>query len=432
MDISNLLKGLKKDPKLLGQLSPREFEEVIAELLASFGWDVNLTKETKDGGYDIIAVSKDKSGLETSWVVECKKYRSDRKVGVDITRGVYGVKSHLGVSNAVVVTTSNFTKGARSVSDSRYDLQLVDYSGVLEWLKQYRVSPENKLYITDRQFYSCFISHSHKDEPFAEKLTSKLRENGIKVWYAPEDMLPGQKIHTQIKQAIKQFDKLLIVLSRESMESEWVKTEIRNARRREIEEKRRVLFPISIVPFEDIRTWECFDADTGKDLAVEIREYLIPDFSNWKNEKSFTSQFHKILLGLQAADELRKKMMDQVEIQSINGQWRDLADNDTVFFKQKGDKVVGFYNFDGRNQRIAVYQGTLRNRLFEYSWKWLNRTLKGHGRMILSEDGKLLSGDWWYDNSNKDIEHVGYQKVSNEMPSWLSEEDFKEYEDFFN
>ena len=257
------------------------------------------------------------------------------------------------------------------------------------------------------------------------------REEGIKVWYAPEDMLPGQKIHTQIKQAINQFDKLLIVLSKESMRSEWVKTEIRNARRREIEEKRRILFPISIVPLEVIRKWECFDADTGKDLALEIREYLIPDFSNWKREKSFVSQFQRILLGLQAADELRKKTKDQGANQSIDGQWRDLADNDTVFFKQKGDKVVGFYNYDGRNHRTAVYLGTLRNRLFEYSWKWLSGSPKGHVRMVLSEDGKLLSGDWWHGNSYKEIEHVGYQRVSNEMPSWLSEEDFKEYDNFF-
>jgi len=35
--------------------------------------------------------------------------------------------------------------------------------------------------------------------------------------------------------------------------------------------------------FETLRDWTCFDADTGKDLAVEVREYFIPDFSNWKN-----------------------------------------------------------------------------------------------------------------------------------------------------
>jgi hypothetical protein len=59
-----------------------------------------------------------------------------------------------------------------------------------------------------------------------------------------------------------------------------VKTEIAKARKRELKEKRHVLFPIRLASFEAIRDWECFDADAGKDSAKEIREYFIPDFSN--------------------------------------------------------------------------------------------------------------------------------------------------------
>jgi hypothetical protein len=64
-------------------------------------------------------------------------------------------------------------------------------------------------------------------------------------------------------------------------------TEIRNARQAEIRESRRKLFPIRLVGFDAIRKWKCFDADTGKDLAVELREYHIPDFSNWKDHDLF-------------------------------------------------------------------------------------------------------------------------------------------------
>jgi hypothetical protein len=82
------------------------------------------------------------------------------------------------------------------------------------------------------------------------------------------------------------------------MQSEWVITEIRNARRAEIEEKRRKLFPITLVNFETIRKWRCFDGDTGKDLAVEIREYFIPDFSDWKNHDAFEKSFTRLLRDL--------------------------------------------------------------------------------------------------------------------------------------
>ena len=38
----------------------------------------------------------------------------------------------------------------------------------------------------------------------------------------------------------------------------------------------------------------CFDADTGKDLAVEVREYFTPDFSNWKAHDSFEAAFARL------------------------------------------------------------------------------------------------------------------------------------------
>ena len=121
------------------------------------------------------------------------------------------------------------------------------------------------------QFYSCFISYSTKDQDFAERLHSRMRDKGLRVWFAPEDIQGGKKLHEQIDEAIRLYDKLLLVLSHESMSSEWVKTEIRKARKAELREKRRKLFPIRLVDFEAIREWKCFDADSGKDLAVEIR-----------------------------------------------------------------------------------------------------------------------------------------------------------------
>jgi uncharacterized protein YjbI with pentapeptide repeats len=69
---------------------------------------------------------------------------------------------------------------------------------------------------------------------------------------------------------------------------------------RTLRNKRRVLFPIRLVPFENLGDWECFDTDTGKDSAREIREYFIPDFSNWKNHDSFQESFQRLLNDLKA------------------------------------------------------------------------------------------------------------------------------------
>ena len=150
------------------------------------------------------------------------------------------------------------------------------------------------------QYQSCFISYSSQDEEFARRLHEKMRGEKLRVWFAPEDMQGGQKLIEQIDRAIQVNDRLLLVLSEQSMNSEWVKTEIRKARQAELREQRQKLFPIRLVSIDRIRAWSCFDADTGKDLAVELREYHIPDFSNWKNHDPFESAFADLLRDLRA------------------------------------------------------------------------------------------------------------------------------------
>jgi TIR domain/Pentapeptide repeats (8 copies) len=152
------------------------------------------------------------------------------------------------------------------------------------------------------QFYSCFISYSSQDEEFAQRLHGRMRDARLRVWFAPEDMKGGAKLHEQIETAIRVYDKLLIVLSEASLRSEWVKTELRNARKAERRSGKRKLFPVRLVDMSTLKTWECFDADSGKDLAVELREYFIPDFSHWKDHDQFESAFSRLLQDLRAKD----------------------------------------------------------------------------------------------------------------------------------
>lgn len=149
-------------------------------------------------------------------------------------------------------------------------------------------------------YFSVFISYSFSDQEFAAKVHSDLQNSGVRCWFAPHDIQGGKKIHEQIDTAIQAHDRLLLILSEKSMNSEWVKTEIANARQKELSEKRQVLFPISIVGFEQIKQWKNFDADTGKDSAREIREYFIPDFSNWKDDTAYQSGFNRLLQDLKA------------------------------------------------------------------------------------------------------------------------------------
>jgi hypothetical protein len=150
------------------------------------------------------------------------------------------------------------------------------------------------------EFYSCFISYSTKDQGFADRLYADLQAKGVRCWFAPHDIQGGRKVHEQIDEAIRFYDKLLLILSESSMNSAWVKTEIANARAREEQQKCQMLFPITVVPFDRIKEWKLFDADRGIDSAREIREYCIPDFSNWKDHDSYEAAFQRLVRDLKA------------------------------------------------------------------------------------------------------------------------------------
>jgi hypothetical protein len=152
------------------------------------------------------------------------------------------------------------------------------------------------------QFSSYFISYSTKDEAFAQRLHSRMCDEGLRVWLAPEDVPGGKKLHEPSDEVIRVSDKLLLVLSPHSLNSAWVKTAIRQARTIEIQEGQRKLFPIGLVDFETLRDWEGFAAASGTDLGVEIREYFIPDFLRWTEHDAFEEGFARLLRDLKAED----------------------------------------------------------------------------------------------------------------------------------
>ena len=122
----------------------------------------------------------------------------------------------------------------------------------------------------------------------------------MRCWFAPHDIQGGRKIHEQIDEAIRLHDRLLLILSEHSMSSNWVKTEIANAREREERENKNLLFPITLAPMQEVKKWKLFDAERGIDSALEVREYFIPAFSNWKDHDSYRAAFGRLVGDLKA------------------------------------------------------------------------------------------------------------------------------------
>lgn len=127
-----LLKQVKKDPKIMRYFSPREFEQMVCELLDKEGYNVKLTKQTRDGGKDIIVVEKSILG-EFCIYVECKKYDKARPVNVGLVRELYGTIMADNATAGMIMTTSYFSNDAKEfIKNIKYRMALKDYNDLIQ------------------------------------------------------------------------------------------------------------------------------------------------------------------------------------------------------------------------------------------------------------------------------------------------------------
>lgn len=134
----NVLKYLSENPLAFYQLDDREFEIVMAEIYNKLGYEVELTKATRDGGKDIIIRKPEILG-DFIYYVECKKNAPKRHIGIGIVKNLVGTISTDRVNGGILATTSYFTSDAkRFISDNKYDyqIQMHDYDMIRKLLDQ--------------------------------------------------------------------------------------------------------------------------------------------------------------------------------------------------------------------------------------------------------------------------------------------------------
>ena len=134
---TDLISYFSSHPEKMYELDPRKFEELIAELLIREEMDVELTQPSKDGGRDILAVASTTLGKHL-YLVECKRYATTNKVGVSIVRSLYGVVEAERATSGIIVTTSDFTRGAIEFGKTVENrLELKNYDSLTKWLRKH-------------------------------------------------------------------------------------------------------------------------------------------------------------------------------------------------------------------------------------------------------------------------------------------------------
>jgi len=143
------------------------------------------------------------------------------------------------------------------------------------------------------QFYSCFISYSSKDQKFADRLHADLQNKGVRCWFAPHDLPIGAKTWDTIDEAIRLRDKVLLILSKGAIESDWVEDEVTKAFAEERTRQQLVLFPVRL----DDAVMKTMEPWAGK-----LRDNRnIGDFRRWKEHDAYQKALERLLRDLRVA-----------------------------------------------------------------------------------------------------------------------------------
>jgi hypothetical protein len=108
-----------------------------------------------------------------------------------------------------------------------------------------------------------FISYSRTDKGYARLVATTLEAEGISVWW-DSDLVPGDEYDAEIERQIATAKCVLVIWSRESVKSRWVRSEATAG------DDRKILIPVAKEPVR---------------LPLAFRLLQTEDLSNWQGER---------------------------------------------------------------------------------------------------------------------------------------------------
>lgn len=129
-----LINYLSVNSNQLGAMHWRKFEELIAECFQKEGFDVEIGPGSNDDGVDIrVWVPGQREDNPPEYLIQCKRQKD--KIDKVTVKGLYADVAHEGAEMGLLVTTSEFSPGARNVVSARgYPVTEVNGDMLSRWL----------------------------------------------------------------------------------------------------------------------------------------------------------------------------------------------------------------------------------------------------------------------------------------------------------
>jgi hypothetical protein len=149
------------------------------------------------------------------------------------------------------------------------------------------------------KFYKCFISYSDKDTEFTERLYADLKNKGVHAWRWKEDAKMGSTLMRSIDEAIKEYDKMVLICSKDSLVSPAVHREIERALQKEDANSLAGRDPEVLIP---IRIDDYIIDSCKHHRGADIRRKKIGDFTKWRDHDEYQKAFDDLLRGMQTIE----------------------------------------------------------------------------------------------------------------------------------
>ncbi len=138
-------------------MSPSAFEHLIGKLLEAIGFQADVTKASHDGGVDVHGELVIDNVIRVKMSVQAKRYKVGNNVQAPVVQQLRGSVNTVELERGLLVTTSDFTKGAYqdAAAYGKPNIDLMNGEKLVELLLKYEIGVESqKVYTIDESMFS--------------------------------------------------------------------------------------------------------------------------------------------------------------------------------------------------------------------------------------------------------------------------------------
>ena len=171
-------------------------------------------------------------------------------------------------------------------------------------------------------YYTCYIAYYSRDRAFAQRLHEDLRARGVTCWSFPSDLRGGRWvpetttseelgiwITDDVDRGIRYYDKLLVVVSEESLANEHLREEISRGVRKQEETDSWLFIPVVISD-------AAYDERNRNVRLLQLWKYLLFDLRGWEDPQVYAAAVDKLHQALSAIETASAGMAPAEEAES--------------------------------------------------------------------------------------------------------------------